>query len=156
MHNLITPSYHTHSAHTHTPCPHTHTLYTHTMSTHTLCTDHKKTSRSSLVQTSPPINNTSKKSNLSEISPSKRSSRYSSPEGPDSKKSSRSSLLEGSATEPSTEDILARLREEQAEVPMNFPWDAIRLGKELGTGDFGKVSKIERVRESVCLELGSN
>ncbi len=46
--------------------------------------------------------------------------------------------MEGSR-EPGTEDILKRLREERAEVPMDFPWDSIKLGKELGTGDFGKV-----------------
>lgn len=54
------------------------------------------------------------------------------------KRNSASSLMEGSR-EPGTEDILKRLREERAEVPMDFPWDSIKLGKELGTGDFGKV-----------------
>ncbi len=49
--------------------------------------------------------------------------------------------MEGSASqELGTEDILKRLREERVEVPMDFPWDSIKLGKELGTGDFGKVS----------------
>ena len=59
------------------------------------------------------------------------------------KKSSNSSLKEGTARELSTEDILQHMREENAEIPMNFPWDNIKLGKELGTGDFGKVLSVK-------------
>ena len=55
------------------------------------------------------------------------------------KKTSNSSLTEGPVREQSTENILQRMREEKAEIPMSFPWDNIKLGKELGTGDFGKV-----------------
>ena len=58
------------------------------------------------------------------------------------KKTSNSSLTERTVREQSTENILQRMREEKAEVPMNFPWDNIKLGKELGTGDFGKVHNI--------------
>ncbi len=55
------------------------------------------------------------------------------------KKASGSSLLEGTARESSTEDILTRMREENAEIPMHYPWEGLKLGKEFGTGDFGKV-----------------
>ena len=45
----------------------------------------------------------------------------------------------GRKASPSTEDILDLLRKEKAEVPMDFPRDQIKIGKEFGEGDFGKV-----------------
>ena len=38
------------------------------------------------------------------------------------------------------------LEKEPVEVPMNFPREQIKLGKEIGEGDFGKVIQAEAKR----------
>ena len=48
-----------------------------------------------------------------------------------------------SSREMSTESILERMRQQHAEIPMNFPHDQIKLSREIGTGDFGKVYQAE-------------
>lgn len=51
----------------------------------------------------------------------------------------------GERTQPKREDILEHQQREQGdfEVPMDFPRDQIKLGKEFGEGDFGKVFQAE-------------
>ena len=42
-------------------------------------------------------------------------------------------------TQTSTNDTPERMNREPVDVPMNFPREQIKLGKEFGEGDFGKV-----------------
>ena len=50
----------------------------------------------------------------------------------------------GARAQPKSEEDWEREQEDtDAEVPMDFPRDQIKLGKEFGAGDFGKVFQAE-------------
>ena len=61
--------------------------------------------------------------------------------------SSGSGKENGGRVQPKSEDVLEDQEREQddtdAEVPMDFPREQIKLGKEFGAGDFGKVFQAE-------------
>ena len=52
---------------------------------------------------------------------------------------SSGTAVEEEKRQTSTEEMTDDSRNEEAEIPMDFPREQIKLGKEIGVGDFGKV-----------------